>query len=190
VDLQAVMRWCVPHWRVIDSIRQHPWEAWQAAREFDAAQVYRVTKPSGCEVQLQGNPTGLLPQLRDYQRRAVAWMLGLEHGQHASAAAAAGASQAGLSRSSSVQQLLAGLVRPYSEWVSVLLLSPAAQHEEPLPSSSSAAQAGASSSQGAAASTGSGVVEGCGLRQLFMHPESGLLSGAAPDQGPVVPGGG
>jgi hypothetical protein len=192
VNLWAVMHWCVPHWCYRDTSRQSPWQAWQASRDFDAAQVYRVTKPTGCEVQLQGDPAGLLPQLRGYQRRAVAWMLGLEHEQHASAAAAAaaGAALPGSSRSSSMQQLLAGLLRPYSEWVSVLLLPPATQHGEAQPSSSSAVPAGVSSNQGAAAGTGSGLGEWGDLRQLFLHPVLGLMSRAAPEQEPVVPGGG
>jgi hypothetical protein len=142
-------------------------------------QVYRVTKPSGLEAQLQGTPAGLVPELRPYQRRAVAWMLGLEHGQHASAvtapAPAAGSSAGQLtshSYSSSVQQLLAGLLQPYSEWLSVLLLQPAVR--------------AAGSRSGAA---GGGVGAGLGVRQLFLHPVLGQLSAEAVQAPPVVPGG-
>jgi hypothetical protein len=74
VDVQSALRWLAPHWLGSDTTGQH-------RTEFDSAQVYRVTKPSGHEAQLQGVPAGLEPQLRPYQRRAVAWMLGRETGQ-------------------------------------------------------------------------------------------------------------
>lgn len=177
VDLRSVFRWLVPHWSCShgDSSSQH-------RAEFDAAQVYRVTKPSGQEVQLQGNPAGLEPQLRPYQRRAVAWMLGLELGQHASAAAAAQAAaaavaQAGSSYCGSVQQLLAGLLKPYSEWLGVLLL----------PLAQDVSSSGGSAGRAAAGEGGAGAR--LGLRQLFLHPVLGHLCTEAPEVPPVVPGG-
>jgi hypothetical protein len=178
VDLQSALRWLAPHWLGSDPTGEHK-------AEFDSAQVYRVTKPSGHEVQLQGNPAGLEPQLRPYQRRAVAWMLGLEMGQHASAAvaadaAAAAAAQAGSSYSGSVQQLLAGLLKPYSPWLSVLLL----------PAQSVVLRRGSSSTSSvAAAAAGSSVAARLGLSRLFLHPELGQLSTSAPEEPPVVPGG-
>lgn len=48
-----------------------------AAREFDAGVLYEWAKPSGGEarVPLGATPPELLPTLRPYQARAVAWML-------------------------------------------------------------------------------------------------------------------
>lgn len=170
-DLQSIMCWLVPHWCCSHS-SQH-------SAEFDAADVYRVVKPSGQEVELQGNPPGLKPQLRPYQRRAAAWMLGLELGQHASAAAAAAAAGAAAahaapSYSGSVQQLLAGLLQPYSGWGSVLLLAP-----------------GSSNNSDSSGNTSAGALPGArlGLRQLYLQPMLAHLSFEAPEEPPVVPGG-
>jgi len=202
--LQAAISWLVPHWSCTASPQQH------SSAGFDAAQVYRVTKPSGLEAQLQGHPSGLKPELRPYQRRAVAWMLGLEMGQHATPACAA-ESGAGPCSSSSTQQLLAGLLQPYSGWQSVLLLPalPPPQAEASSGSCSScSAGTGATgtasgrgssvgssgcdaldSSDEAAASGGGDVGDTYALRKLFFHPLWVQLATAAPEEPPVVPGG-
>jgi E3 ubiquitin-protein ligase SHPRH len=69
----ALFGWLLPH------LCKHPRDAgcgWDPA-----ASVYRATKPTGWEEQLQQQPPGMKPQLRPYQRRAVQWMLERERQQ-------------------------------------------------------------------------------------------------------------
>lgn len=63
-ELRNLAQWLAPHW----------W-AGSGAHAFDAAELYAAAKPHGNEPQLQQQPPQLRPQLRSYQRRAVAWML-------------------------------------------------------------------------------------------------------------------
>eukprot|EP00959_Pyramimonas_sp_CCMP1952_P412065 8634667-Pyramimonas_sp.AAC.2 len=46
------------------------------AFNLDPEELYEALRPSGREPELQGDPPGLVPALRPYQRRAAAWMVG------------------------------------------------------------------------------------------------------------------
>jgi hypothetical protein len=200
--LHLLVRWLVPHWQPqwvsYDPQWQHnnPYISFRdrSQADFDAALVYKVIKPSGLEQQLQQDTPGLLPKLRPYQRRAVAWMLGLEQGRHASAAVAAAAAAgataaaaAGSTYSSSMQQLLAGLLQPYSQWCSALLLPPAVSPAQPACCSSSCS--GSACSCGAAGAVGVLSLGAHGLRRVFFCPSLSQLSAEAHVQPPAAPGG-
>ncbi|KXZ52879.1 hypothetical protein GPECTOR_8g26 [Gonium pectorale] len=140
-----------------------------AGTALDVGWLYRAVKPSGTEPQWDGNPPELRPQLRPYQRRAVAWMLRRERHQEVEEgegqgqgaglpAAGAAACAAPVAGGHPVQRRQPPL---HPLWRRLLTL----------PSGSS------------------GGGEGCGGRELYVNPYSGALASAAFPAPPAVRGG-
>lgn len=193
--LLALFQWLVPHWVPNQSLAKQQWFGSSAATDdskgFDAADLYSAVKPKGNEPMLLSTPPELLPTLRPYQRRAVAWMLGRETAQQQHQPQWDRVAGDDSAAASSVGNLFAKLVQQqlHPAWRMGMLLQPATAEDHSstaapansgtLSAAIEQAEAPASSSQmttGTCTATGSISSSELQAFVVYFSPVTGLLS--------------